>query len=943
MIRSRLNTPALSRLLGGFLLLLVLSCSSLWASHNLAGEITYRYISGNQVELILTTYTDPSAAYVDRCEVDMEVLSASGTPLANGLITGIPRQNGTWSIDDLYPGNLNCPNAQMGEYIIGSIKKNVYKTVFTFPGPGYYSVRYYDVARLNDIINMANSGSQAFFVESSIFLNPYLGTQNSPQFLNHPIDEACTGKLWTHNPGGYDPDGDSLNYRFVNCRQYDPPSVPTPIICSLFEMPDAIGGNGPLTIDASTGLITWNTPNLIGIYNIAYVIEEYRDGILIGYTFRDMAIFVNPCDNDPPVIEAPAEICVYAGDTVEFDFTIYDPNFFSSVSPPGDSIYFYLNNSGSQANGPFAIANSPAEVVIVEPTGQQIPPDFPVDYNDTIKGKIIWNTECDHIRPAFYQIDFYAHDNLSYYNSNEMLSANLITKIRVLPRPLEGLTAVAANREITLNWTPHACDSAAGYQIYRRAGGGNWAEDTACCSSDPSSAGFSLIGTNQGHGNTTFVDDNNGRSFDFGVEYCYLVRAFFDNGIKSCATELVCVEIKKDFPVLLKDSVDVTDASIGEIEVAWSQPTEIDPIFPAPYTYTLLRADGINGAPTFAPIATGIAFGDTTYHDTGLNTADRGYRYRVDLYDANGDLIIDGNNGSSIYLTIAEGDKTLSLTWEEFVPWSNRQYDVYRADQIGGPYVFIATVNGNFGTRHSYVDRNLTNFEDYCYVIVSEGEYLTDGVPDSVRNASQIACGIPQDFEPPCIGTVVIDTSKDCVAHAVNFSWNYPDSLCGGDLDFFTIYRADNRDADFVQIAVVDSGTTAFTVPNVGTISDCYGLTATDTNGNESSMRIYCFENCPVLEVGNVFSPNGDGVNDFFSPLQDRNIKVTLVQIFDRWGNKIYDNNSVGDSRKLWDGNNMNGVAVPEGVYYYLIQYQEERLPGYIPMRPISGNVTILR
>lgn len=943
MIRSQLPLPALSRLLGVFLLCLGFCSANLWASHNLAGEITYRYLSGNQVEIILTTYTDPSAAYVDRCEVDLEVLSASGTPLANGQITGIPRQNGPWAVDPLYPGNLSCPQAQMGEYIIGSIKKNIYKTVFTFPGPGYYSVRYYDVARLNDIVNMANSGSQAFFVESSIFLNPYLGTQNSPQFLNHPIDEACTGKLWTHNPGGYDPDGDSLVYRFVNCRQYDPPQIPSPIICDQFQMPDQIGGNGPLTINSQTGLITWNTPNLIGIYNIAFVIEEYRNGVMIGYTYRDMAIFVNPCDNDPPVIEAPEEICVFAGDTLEFDFEIYDPNFFTSTNPPGDSIYFYLNNSGSQLNGPFAVANSPAQVVITQPTGLQIPPNFPVEYNDTIKGKIIWNTLCEHVRPAFYQIDFYAHDNLVYYPRNEMLSANLITQIHVLPRPLEGLTAVAANREITLNWTPHGCDSVAGYEIYRSLGGGNYQEDTICCSSDPSSAGFSLIGINNGHGNTTFVDDNNGQSFNFGIQYCYLVRAFFNNGVRSCATEVVCVDIKKDFPVLLKDSVDVTDPSAGAIQVAWSQPIEVDPIFPAPYTYRLLRADGINGAPTFTTIAAGIPFGDTTYYDSGLNTSAIGYRYRVDLYDANDELIVEGNSGSSVYLSISPGDKTLSLTWEEFVPWRNRKYDIYRADQPSGPYLYIATVNSNVGNRHIYVDRNLTNFEDYCYVVVSEGEYLVAGVPDSVRNASEIACGIPQDFEPPCIGTVAIDTAKDCVAHSVNFTFGYPDSLCGGDLDFFTIYRGDNRDANFVQIAVVDSGITSFSIPNIGTIADCYGITATDTNGNESEMRVYCFENCPTIEIGNVFSPNGDGVNDFFSPLQNRNIKVTLVQIFDRWGNKVYSSNAISDAQRLWDGNTSKGAAVPDGVYYYLINYQEEHLNGFVPMRPLSGNVTVLR
>jgi hypothetical protein len=128
----------------------------------------------------------------------------------------------------------------------------------------------------------------------------------------------------------------------------------------------------------------------------------------------------------------------------------------------------------------------------------------------------------------------------------------------------------------------------------------------------PQPQAFSLLGTNLGHGNTTFVDDNGGLGFDYGVEYCYIVRAFFDEGLRSCATEIVCVEIQKDFPVLLKDSVAVTDATLGEIQVEWSQPDNVDSIFQGPYTYHLLRANGIVGAPVWTTIATGLAFDDTT-------------------------------------------------------------------------------------------------------------------------------------------------------------------------------------------------------------------------------------------------------------------------------------------------------------------------------------------
>lgn len=902
------------------------------ASHNLAGEITYKYLGNNRVEITVTTYTDPSAALVDRCAVDLEIWNAAGTIKIDDL-ANVPRQNGPFGQDPVFP--INCASANMGEYIIGTVKQNIYKVEYQFPGPGWYLVRYYDLARLDNIINMTNSGQQAFFIETSILINPFLGEENSPQFLNHPLDDACTGKPWSHNPGGFDPDGDSLNYILVECRQYDPPAIPSPITCTGYQFPDQVGNNGPFQMDPVTGLLTWNNPEIQGIYNIAYRIEEYRDGILIGFSFRDMAIFVYPCNNNPPVIEALLDTCIYAGETLTFDFKAYDPDFFTSQNPPGDSIYFYLNNGGFNNNGPFSVPVSPATITF-QPPG---PP--PIAHDDTVRGTFTWATVCDHIRPAFYQVDFYAHDNISYYGT-QMLSANHIVRINVIPPPTTGLVATAANNQVTLNWDAHPCDSIVGYEIFRSIGGGNFGQDSVCCDTDPTLQGFEMIGTTLGQNATTFVDDNNGLPFDFGVDVCYIVRAWFDDGIRACFTNEVCLQIDKDFPVLVQDSIDITSIS-GQIYISWSQPTEIDSIFPEPYTYHLLRADDISGAANWQTIATGIPFDDTTAWDAGMNTVDQGYRYRVDVYDATDNLIANGNVGSSIYLTITPGDEQLLLQWREFVPWDNRVYYIRRADSINGTYVDIDTVVGTGASLHTYLDTGLENFEDYCYVIVSEGEYDTPDVMDSVRNASQRVCGVPQDLEPPCINSALFDTTRDCRAHTITFNWDEPDSLCAADVDYYTIWRADNRTSDYIEIARVDSGVNFFNVPNIGTIADCYGITATDTNGNESEMVIFCFENCPEIEIGNVFTPNGDGINDWFSPIRDRNVEVSEIVIFDRWGRQIFVNRTITDIMRLWDGKTANGNDVPDGVYYYVIKYKEERLPEMVPKPPLAGHVTLLR
>lgn len=44
-----------------------------------------------------------------------------------------------------------------------------------------------------------------------------------------------------------------------------------------------------------------------------------------------------------------------------------------------------------------------------------------------------------------------------------------------------------------------------------------------------------------------------------------------------------------------------------------------------------------------------------------------------------------------------------------------------------------------------------------------------------------------------------------------------------------------------------------------------------------------------IYNVPNVFSPNGDNINDYFNIFTDRSIEnIELLQIFDRWGDLVY-------------------------------------------------------
>ena len=72
-----------------------------------------------------------------------------------------------------------------------------------------------------------------------------------------------------------------------------------------------------------------------------------------------------------------------------------------------------------------------------------------------------------------------------------------------------------------------------------------------------------------------------------------------------------------------------------------------------------------------------------------------------------------------------------------------------------------------------------------------------------------------------------------------------------------------------------------------------------------------------LLTIPNIFTPNGDGVNDIFM-VQSTNLTEIDCIIFDRWGVKMYDVQS-DKGNIAWDGKNLFGKDVPAGTYFYII------------------------
>ena len=865
-----------------------------WATHQRAGEITYRRIGDLTYEVTIITYTQ-AYSLADRNELTLQ--------WGDGMSSILPRTNGPAGTTP-----AGYPSDHIGE-IIGpssdSIRKNIYTGQHTYAGPATYLITLEDPNRNAGIMNIPNSVDVPFFLETELVVNPFVGINNSPLLTLPPVDKACVGHPYLHNAGAYDPDGDSLSYKFVVCRGEGGEPIPG------FKMPNEVDQANPstFTIDPATGNILWDKPTMLGEYNFAFQIEEWRNGIRIGYVTRDMQIRVLACVDEAPVIKPLMDTCVIAGDSLTYAVSATDTD---------------LDKIALTATGqPFILAESPA---VFEQSSDSL---------GLATGLLQWRTACSHIKRTPYQIYIKAIDNARPVSLFDIYTLNISV---IGPKTLN-INAVPVGNSINVSWSPNGCPDAVSYNIYRRNGFYGFVPGY-CETGVPSSTGYRKVASVNGWGNTLYIDDDKGAGLVHGVDYCYIVTAVYPDGSESIASDEACAKLKKDVAIITNVSIDKTSATDGQVYLAWSKPTEIDPVqAPGPYKYLIYRSDGLTGS-NLALIDSLSSLDDTIYIDHPVNTSDDAVSYRVDTYnDTPGLRFLIGasQKASSVFIQTAPGDEKLRITFNYQTSWLNSQFIVYRLNNDTHLFDSIGTTDLSY-----YIDRDLINGETYCYKVKSIGSYGTEGITDPLLNWSQETCGIPIDNEPPCPPVPVLKT--DCNTFINTLSWSNPDPACSSDIAGYYIWY---RPPETEQLSLIDSvdgaGNTTFLHGPLSTIAGCYAVAAFDSAGNVSAMSdTLCIDSdtCRGYRLPNVFTPNGDTYNDYLVPFPYSSVEKIHLEIYNRWGRLVF---KTEDPAIKWDGKILNtGQPASDGVYYYVCDVYEIRLAGIVK-RTIKGTVTIIR
>ncbi len=829
------------------------------ATHNRAGEITYRHLSGFKYEITITTFTYTESP------ADREYLDVS------------------WGDDE-----ISTAYRQEETFLPDYYKKNIYKATHEYPSAGTYEIIVEDPNRNFCVGNIPNSVNVVFAIKTVLQIG-HLGPNNTPELLNYPIDKAALNQVFIHNPAAWDPDGDSLSYKLTTCLESGGVEI------SDYSLPPF---DNELYVDPVTGDLIWDSPILTGIYNVAILIEEWRDGHKIGTIIRDMQIEVVESNNIPPIIKSLKNICVEAGDTLVIKVEATDPN--------GDIVTI------GATGGPFQVDNSPAEYYT---------PPFspPGEYQFT--GIFTWATNCSHVRKYPYQVTFRAIDDHPLVNLVDIENVQ-ITVIALAP---DSLTLEPTNKTIQLSWDTTPCQNAIGYDIYRRINSYGFIPDE-CETGIPAYTGYNKIARVDSFFTTTFLDTDDGNGLRQGIEYCYMIDAIFADGAESFASEEVCGHLKRGIPIITNVSVDSTDQFDGEIYLAWSKPLETDTLGPGPFVYHVYRSEGIWGQNlTFVDSLEGI--NDTIYHDSQLNTFDFPYSYKVEMWNnepGNRFLVGSPQIASSIYIEINAADEQLELVFENNTPWIDSLYIIKRRNNISMEFDSIG-----YSDSAMYIDQGLSNGTNYCYLIEGIGTYHIRHIIHPLINFSQINCAEPIDTVPPC--QPALSLSSNCDEFNNYLSWFNPNDSCSDDAVAYNLYYTDRYEGEFelltrINSPIITNFTHNFTDSSF-TMAGCYAVTAIDSFENESEIiKRICIDDCNYYELPNVFTPNNDQVNNIYTPLPYRFVEKVDMKIFNRWGNLVF---TTEDPDINWDGTHIETKArVPDGVYYYICDVYTHRLYG---------------
>jgi gliding motility-associated-like protein len=352
----------MKRFLIAIVTLFVLSATSN-AAHIKGGFFTYKYLgpgSGNnlQYRITLTVYMICTATDLQISNpINFSIFDAGTNQFLQNASVSLTNQ---FTLNKVY--DEPC--------ITGDQRQCYYKIVvydlplIELPAiPNGYTIAYQRCCRIAGINNVTGSGTvgNTFSINipgTSIGQNAI--TNSSPVFLVNDTAVVCTSSFFQYSFQATDTDpGDSLSYEFCDAIQganqngSAPPTAANPPYSSVpYSSP--YSGTQPMgslvTINPTTGLISGIAPSAMGQYVVSVCVSEWRNGVLIAKTRKELHVEVGDCNPLQAVLLPKPATC--DGFTVNFQN--------DALNNPGNTDYLWTFGEPSSGSSDSSILSTPS-------------------------------------------------------------------------------------------------------------------------------------------------------------------------------------------------------------------------------------------------------------------------------------------------------------------------------------------------------------------------------------------------------------------------------------------------------------------------------------------------------------------------------------------------------------------------------------------------------
>ncbi len=269
------------------------------ATHVLGGEMYYDNLQGNEYRITLKLYRDCGPGNVNGTGFDTEAQLA----IYDGAGVFQFQQSAFFPGEQSVPVELNNPCLAAPPSICASWAEYV-TTVTLVPNTTGYVISYQRCCRTPTMVNLPTGLLQGLTCTVQVPASA-LGVNNSPRFNEYPPIALCLGEDMVFDHSALDPDGDVLVYDLYTPYAGGDANVPAPIAspppyANILWGPGYSGsapmnGSPGLAIDPATGELTVH-PTLLGSFAVGVRVREFRNGVQLSESIRDLRFDVVACD-----------------------------------------------------------------------------------------------------------------------------------------------------------------------------------------------------------------------------------------------------------------------------------------------------------------------------------------------------------------------------------------------------------------------------------------------------------------------------------------------------------------------------------------------------------------------------------------------------------------------------------------------------------------------